>query len=134
MNDNAPLTPPVVLVMDRDPFIQSDIDMTLHEVMPDAMVHLCSDTAAAASLIDTLEPLSLAVLRLMRHDRLDPRLPRRAAARGARVLLLGDPIDLGKGDGSEAQIADDRIAVLPVPFSAGTFRAALAELGFPAFS
>ncbi|WP_138469634.1 hypothetical protein [Poseidonocella sp. HB161398] len=128
MTETLPFPPPVILVMERDPFIQSDIGMILHEVMPDAAIHMCGDTESAGRLATGLGRVTLCVLKLMRHDPLDPAVADKAAARGARVLLLGDLADLGgPAPGTE------QIRVLPVPFSGATFRAALADLGFRSF-
>ncbi len=115
--------------MERDPFIQSDIGMLLRESLPDAVIHMCRDTEAAQRLAEGLGHLTLCVLKLMRNDRLDAGVAARAAERGARVLLLGDTIDLEGGG-----LPPDSIVVLPVPFSGTTFRDALSRLGFRAFS
>ncbi|WP_108260236.1 hypothetical protein [Mangrovicoccus ximenensis] len=129
MTEATPPKPPVVLVMERDPFIQSDIGMILREVIPDAVIHMCRDTDAADRLAAGLADLTLCVLKMMRHDPMDAGLAARAAGRGARVLLLGDTVDLKGGN-----LPEDLVAVLPVPFSGSTFRDALAGLGFRAFS
>ncbi len=129
MTEAHPLMQPVVLVMERDPFIQSDISMLLREVLPDAAIHVCPDTSAARRLSEGLGHLTLCVLKLMRHDRLDAGIAIRAAERGASVLLLGDTADLEGGLPSA-----ERVAVLPVPFSGTTFLEALERLGFPSFS
>ena len=114
----------VVLVLEPNPLVLDDIGVILMAAIPGAVLLLCADIPAAKRSLAEAEHLALAVLSRAGPGRPAEPLVAQVAARGGRVLIL----DEGTRD------AEPGVAMLTVPFSETTFRAALDSLGLAEIS
>jgi len=119
----------VYVLMLRDSFVLKDLEDTVRDYAPGAVILTASEWDEALALIEGLDRLSIAFVEAGAEAVAAAQIDARVAAMGGRIVLLGDEAE----DEWEADSQASRWPVLLRPFSTQTVERLLAELmGRPA--
>lgn len=129
MDDTDSMNGEVYVLMLRDFVVLKDLEDTVRDYAPAAIVLTASECDQALALIEGLDRISIAFVEAGAEAVAAARIDALVAARGGRIVLLGD-------DAEDEWEAGNQTSVLPIllrPFSSQTVERLLADLlGRPA--
>lgn len=116
------------LVVEPDVLVADDLRETLQGLDPEAAVHMARSAEEARALLEALDGLSAAFLRLPSAELRSGPIPREVERRGGRVVVL----DTQSASPGEAPRDQARWIHTGRPYGARTIAAVLQEIGLMA--